>query len=153
MTDNFDLEDISNRTIKILEDLGLRLYDISYNQVSGTLRVFIDRERGAITVKDCRGVSNLISKELENSDSFNFRYTLEVSSPGIQRPLKRPEHYVWALGRVVEIDMGDKKIRGYLRNAHKDGVVVGTKSGENIIPYASIIKAKVVEEIVYDKRR
>ena len=152
MISNFDLENISNRIRRIIEDLGFRFYDINYNQVSRTLRVFIDKERGEITVKDCKDVSNLISKELDDSGSFSSPYTLEVSSPGVERQLKRLEHYLWALGKVVEIHVSDKKIRGYLRKAQTDGIVIGTESGENLIPYASILEAKVVGELLYGKR-
>jgi len=153
MTDTFDVDALSMVVKNVLEEAGLRLYDINFNHISRTLRVFIDREREPITVKDCKEVSNLISRKLEGSDLDNFSYTLEVSSPGIERPLKRREHYEWALGKLVEIDVGDKKIRGYLRQCEGDGVVIGTESGEELIPYASIQKAKVAEEITYGKRR
>jgi ribosome maturation factor RimP len=152
MIDNIDLEKVSNIVRELLEDLGFRLYDINFNEVSRTLRAFIDKEGRSVTVNDCKRVSNLISGKLDELDYFDFRYTLEVSSPGIERQLKRPEHYKWAMGKVVEIDIGDKKIRGYLRKVQKNGIVIGTKSGEDTIPYASIHKAKVVEEILYGKR-
>jgi len=153
MINNLDLENISNRIRTIIEDFGLQFYDLHYNKVSKTLRVFIDRERGEVTVNDCKQVSNLISKELETSDSFDLSYTLEVSSPGVERPLKRPEHYSRVLGKLVEIDLGDRKVTGYLRNAQPDAITVATPAGENLIPYASILKAKVVEETLYGKRR
>jgi len=153
MSDNFDIGVISESVRKILEDLGLRLYDIQYNQVSRTLRIVIDRERGGITIKDCQKVSNLVFKEFDNNDFFGSKLTLEVSSPGVERYLKRPEHYLWAAGKRVEIDVGDKKIKGFLRNIEKNGVVVATELGEQLIPFNSIAKAKVAEEIVYGKRR
>ena len=153
MTDNFDLAKISNIVNNILDDLGLRLYDLHFNHVSKTLRVFIDRKDGTVTVSDCKKVSNIISKEIDEEEIMPFSYTLEVSSPGIERPLKRPEHYLWAMGKLVEIDTGSEKIKGYIRSTQGDGVIVATERGENVISYASIIKAKVVEEIEYGKRR
>jgi ribosome maturation factor RimP len=153
MTDTIDIDALSMIIKNVLEEVGLRLYDINFNQVSRTLRVFIDREREPITVKDCKKVSNLIFRELEGSDLANVSYSLEVSSPGIERPLKRREHYEWALGKLVEIDIGDKKMRGYLRQCQGDGVVIGTTSGEEFILYTSIQKAKVSEEITYGKRK
>jgi len=153
VTDSFDLEKISNIIKNILDDLGLRLYDVHFNQVSKTLRVFIDRKDGVITVTDCKKVSTIISKEIDEEEIMTFPYTLEVSSPGIERPLKRPEHYLWAMGKLVEIDTGDKKIKGYIRNTEEDGVIVATDRGENVISYASIVKAKVVEDVEYGKRR
>ncbi len=153
MSDYFDLEKISKIIRIVLDDLGFRLYDMHFNEVSKNLRIFIDREDGGVTVSDCKRVSNMISKQIDESEVMVVRYTLEVSSPGIERPLKRPEHYVWAMGKLVEIDVGDKKIRGYLRNTEKDGVVVATDRGENLVPYSAIVKAKVVEDIEYGKRR
>lgn len=153
MSDNLDIGVISKSVRKILEDLGLRLYDFQYNRVSKTLRIFIDREDGAITIKDCQKVSNLIFKEFNNNDFFTSKLTLEVSSPGVERYLKRPEHYLWAAGKRVVIDVGDKKIKGFIRNTKQDGVVVATESGEQLIPFNSIVKARIAEEIAYGKRR
>jgi len=153
VTDNFDLEKIANIVKNILDDLGLRLYDLHFNHVSKTLRVFVDRKDGTITVSDCKKVSNIISKEIDEEEIMPFSYTLEVSSPGIERPLKRPEHYLWAIGKFVEIDTGSEKIKGYIRNTQRDGVIVATERGENVISYASIVKAKVVEDVEYGKRR
>ena len=98
-------------------------------------------------------MSKTISKKIDEDEIIVFPYTLEVSSPGIERALKRPEHYLWAMGKVVEIDIGDKKIKGYIRNTKKEGVIVATDLGENLIPYNSIVKAKVVEDLEYGKRR
>jgi len=151
MNDNFDLEEISNLIKSALDELGLRLYDIHFNEVSRTLRVFIDREKKGITVEDCKKVSTIISKKID--DAMAFRYTLEVSSPGIGRPLKRPEHYQWAMGKLVEIDVGNRKIKGYVRNIKDNGVVVATDVGEDLVLYSNVIKAKVVEDLEYDKRR
>jgi ribosome maturation factor RimP len=124
-----------------------------FNKVSNMLRVFIDRDKGAVTVEDCRKVSKLISKKIDNDQIIIFPYTLEVSSPGVERFLKRPEHYRWAAGKLVEIDVGEKKIKGYIRHTEEDGVIVATDVGENLVPYSSIVRAKVVEDLEYGKRR
>lgn len=153
MSDSYDLEQISNLIRNVLDDLGLRFYDIHFNQVSKTLRVFIDKKEGGISVDDCKKVSNIISKKIDDSDYISSPHALEVSSPGIERPLKRPEHYQWAMGKLVEIVVADKKIKGYIRNTEKNGVVVATDLGENLVPYASILKAKLVENLEYGKRR
>lgn len=153
MTDYIDVEKISSVVRTVLDDLGIRFYDMHFNKVSNMLRIFIDRDKGAITVEDCRKVSRLISKKIDNEQIIIFPYTLEVSSPGVERPLKRPEHYRWAAGKLVEIDVGEKKIKGYIRHTEEAGVVVATDLGENLVPYASIVKAKVVEDLEYGKRR
>ncbi len=150
---NVDIERVSKRIITLLEDLGLRLYDLQYNHVSKTLRVFIDREKGGITIKDCQKVSTILSRDLDNTDLINSSYTLEVSSPGVERYLKRPEHYAWAAGKRVEVDIGEKKITGFIRHTEQNGVVIATDSGEELIPFGSIVKAKITEEIGYGRRR
>ncbi len=153
MTDYIDVDKISSIIRNVLDDLGLRFYDMHFNKVSKMLRVFIDRDKGAITVEDCRKVSKLISRKIDSDQIIIFPYTLEVSSPGIERSLKRPEHYQWAAGKLVEIDVGERKIKGYIRDTEKDGVIVATDVGENLVPYSSIVKAKVVEDLEYGKRR
>jgi ribosome maturation factor RimP len=147
-----DLNDIALVIREIVTDLGLRFYDLEYNGVTRTLRVYIDKEKGGVTIKDCQRTSNFISRELQASELISFPYTLEVSSPGIARVLKRPEHYSWAMGNVVEIDTGEEKVKGYLRGTRGEGIIVATKDSENIIPFSSIKKARVVEEINHGKR-
>ena len=141
------------QTIKgILQDKDLRLYDFDFNEVAKILRVYIDRE-GSVTISDCQRISSALSQELDKLDLIRHNYTLEVSSPGINRPLKRPDHFRWALGKQVEIDLADSKILGFLRNVDENGIVVATPAGETTIPFPVITRAKVLEEINYDKRR
>jgi ribosome maturation factor RimP len=150
---NIDLDKITKRINEVIESTGMRFYDLDYNSLSRTLRVYIDKEKGGVTIGDCQKVSAMISRELGETDLINFPYTLEVSSPGVERVLKRPEHYSWAIGKVVEIDTGERKITGYLRDIENEGVVVATGTGESTIQYSSIKRAKVVEELIHGKRR
>jgi ribosome maturation factor RimP len=148
----FDKNIIFNAIRGILENRDLRLYDFEFNEVAQVLRIFIDKEDG-VTISDCQKASAVISQELDNLNLINFKYTLEVSSPGINRPLQRPEQYQWALGKQVEIDLADRKIRGYLRNVDENGILVASAAGETSIPFPAITRAKVLEEITYAKRR
>lgn len=148
-----NMERVSEIMRSILDTVGFRLYDMHFNDVTRLLRVFIDKEEGGITIEDCKKVSRLISRDLDSEGIFEGQYTIEVSSPGVERALRRQEHYVWAIGKFIEVDCGDKKLRGYLRRAQGTHIIVATDLGENTIPYASIVKAKVVEELEYDKRR
>jgi len=149
---NLDLEKISNTIKEILENLELRFYDFQYNSVSKILRIFIDKE-GGVTIDDCKKTSMKISEILDNLDLIVSPYTLEVSSPGIERELKRPEHYKWAVGKFAEVILKDQRIRGYIRNAEESGVIIAASGAESLIPYSSILRAKVIEEIEYGKRR
>lgn len=146
MDRNLDLKEITETINGIITDTGLRLYDFEYNDVSHTLRIYIDREKGGVTIGDCQKISNTISRALDEKDLIGFPYALEVSSPGIERALKRPEHYAWAIGNLVEIDTGKERIRGYLRGTEKSGIIVATGQREQTIPYSAIKRANIVEE-------
>lgn len=151
MATEMDLNRLSGVVSAVIENAGFRLYDLDYNDVTRTLRVYIDREKGGVTIGDCQKISGAISRELDAADLVMFRYTLEVSSPGVERVLKRREHYVWAMGKIAEIDTGGDKIRGYLRAADADGITMTAGEGEKKIPYSAIRKAKIVEELDHGK--
>jgi ribosome maturation factor RimP len=151
VTNDIDLAKLTRLIQATIDEMGLRFYDLEFNKVSRILRVFIDKEKGAITIQDCQSTSNALSRALDDSDMINFPYTLELSSPGIERPLKKPEHYIWATGKVVEIDTGTERIKGYLRGTRNEGIVIALGSEEKIIPYGLIKKARVIEEISHGK--
>jgi len=91
----------------VLDDMGLELVEIQFKQESGwVLRLFIDRE-GGINVDDCASVSRQVSTFLEVEEVIRHAYTLEVSSPGLERPLKRVEDYIRFTGRRVRIKLRD----------------------------------------------
>ena len=152
MSEIFSIDAVSNIIRDLLNDMGYRFYDMLFNEVAKKFRVFIDKE-GGVTVADCKKTSTAISRALDESGIVPFSYALEVSSPGVRRPLKRPEHYCWAMGKFVEVNMEDGKMKGYLRDANQEGAVIATESGETFIPYASIVSARVMEELEYGKRR
>ena len=153
MNSNIRLSEIMELVEHILEENELRFYDLQFNEVTKAFRIFIDREDGAVSIEDCKRVSRAVSRALDHSDLLHFTYSLEVSSPGIERPLTKPKHFAWAKGKMVEIDTGDHKVKGYLRHTKKEGIVIATDGGESIVPYSSVIKAKVVEDLDYGKRR
>ncbi len=141
-----NLPEITQRVKEILEVMNLRLYDIQFNEVSRILRIFIDKEGTGVTIKDCELASNTISEELDRIDIINFPYTLEVSSPGIERHLSRPEHYQWALGKLVEITLKEEKIKGHIQGVTETGVIITRENQETAIPFDKILKAKLLEE-------
>ncbi|MCW5206883.1 ribosome maturation factor RimP [Desulfobulbus sp. F5] len=90
----------------IAEEMGLELVDVEFRQESGwVLRLFIDREQGGVNVDDCASVSRQLAARLEAEDVIRHAYTLEVSSPGAERPLKRVEDFVRFMGRRVRIKL------------------------------------------------
>lgn len=150
---NFDLEKITALIQSIVEEMNIRLYDVQFNPVSRILSVFIDKAAGGVTVDDCRHVSSQLSPELDRADLIRSSYTLEVSSPGINRTLKKLDHYKWALGKIAEIDLGKTRIKGYLRAVNENGVTIATSNGEEYIAFSTIVRARVMEDIEHGKRR
>ncbi|MEO0206412.1 MAG: ribosome maturation factor RimP [candidate division WOR-3 bacterium] len=144
-----DLPKIESLIRSIIEQMDFRLYDIQFNEVSRTLRIFIDRDQGNVTINDCEKVSKIVSDELDKSNLIDFQHTLEVSSPGVERFLTKIEHFQWARGKLAEITLKHNKIRGYIRDVDGQSVTIAQSSGETIIKLQDIVKAKLVEELEY----
>ena len=90
--------------IPIMEENNFELVDVEYVKEAGTwyLRAYIDKE-GGFTVDDCEMVSRRLSDWLDKEDFIDDSYILEVSSPGLGRPLKKEKDYVRSMGREVEV--------------------------------------------------
>ena len=90
----------------VLDDMGLELVEVQFRRESGgwILRLFIDREDG-VNVDDCASVSRQISAYLEVEELIEHAYNLEVSSPGLERPLKKKEDFVRFTGRKARIKL------------------------------------------------
>lgn len=97
-------ERVSAIALPILEALGLELVDIEFKRSGreAVLRLFIDKE-GGVTLDDCADVSRELSLVLDVEDFIPGHYSLEVSSPGLDRPLKTPADYERFAGRLVKI--------------------------------------------------
>ena len=90
--------------IPIMEENNFELVDVEYVKEAGTwyLRAYIDKE-GGFTVDDCEMVSRRLSDWLDKEDFIDDSYILEVSSPGLGRPLKKEKDFVRSMGKLVEI--------------------------------------------------
>ena len=90
----------------LLTDLGMELVEVQFRRAGQgwVLRFFIDKE-GGITVDDCAAVSREVSAYLEVEDCIDHAYVLEVSSPGLERPLKKPQDFTRFTGRRVRIKL------------------------------------------------
>ncbi len=73
-------------------------------------------------------------------------YTVDVSSPGVERPLRRREHFAAAVGRHVKVRTPEKRLRGTVLEAGPDGVRLGFDEGETEIPYEQIVRANLIDE-------
>ena len=88
----------------IISSFGFELVDVEYVKEAGSwyLRLYIDKE-GGITIDDCEAVSRLFSDKLDEEDFIDDAYIMEVSSPGLGRPLKKEKDFKRSLGKEVEI--------------------------------------------------
>lgn len=127
------------------------LWDIEFTggRGSGILRVYIDKE-GGVTVEDCAKVSRQASLILDAEDVIQERYTLEVSSPGLTRALKKPRDFQRALGKLALLRLrrpvaNSNKILAVIEEAGADSIVVTVKkTGQReTITYADIARANL----------
>jgi ribosome maturation factor RimP len=133
-----------------LAGMAYRLVRASVSKGRGaTLQVMAERLDGvAMTVEDCALISHTISPLLDLADPIAGAYTLEVSSPGIDRPLVRPEDYDRFAGQEAQIELaqpqdGRKRFRGRLLGCAEDCVRLETEAGEARLPLADITRAKL----------
>lgn len=117
--------------LPLMEENNFELVDVEYVKEAGTwyLRAYIDKE-GGIAVDDCEVISRKLSDWLDKEDFIDDSYILEVSSPGLGRPLKKEKDYVRSMGREVEVRLykaidRQKEFTGTLR-AYDDKTVTLT---------------------------
>ncbi|NCZ69726.1 MAG: ribosome maturation factor RimP, partial [Actinobacteria bacterium] len=103
-TDNSITERVRVLVLPILDDLGLELYDLEY--AGGMVKVTIDTPPGSpggIDVDQLARATRLISRDLDHADPIPGQYTLEVSSPGLERNLRLPRHFQREIGKQVAV--------------------------------------------------
>ncbi|MFS4460319.1 ribosome maturation factor RimP [Bdellovibrio sp. HCB2-146] len=159
------MDKVESMASKVAAQEGCVLYDIEFVGIGKgrTLRLFIDKEDGSVSIDDCSNVSKGINAFLDESDIIpGDAYNLEVSTPGLDRHLSKPWHFQKVVGKKVYIKtakaletMGvtDKKwkaaktVEEVLESADDSGIRFVVKDVEIKIPYGMIDKAKLVFEI------
>jgi ribosome maturation factor RimP len=130
---------------------GFDLEQVSVSAVGrrGVVRVVVDADDG-VSLDDIAEVSRLVSGALDEADdsrSFGSGpYTLEVTSPGVARPLTQPRHWRRAAGRLVRVRVGDTGIEGRVVSADATGVVLDVRGTPRAVPYAELGKGAVQVE-------
>ena len=133
----------------ICRDLGVELFDVEFG--GGVLRVTVERD-GGVSIDTIALITRELSRALDHADPIPGRYTLEVSSPGLERTLRRPAHFARALGSAVKIKTqpfveGDRRIEGILTSADDGGIVVRLgDSTERALRFDQIERAQTVFE-------
>jgi len=140
---------IDNETLKIiLEDNGVKLYDTELVEENEQkiYRIYITADE-TITLDKCADISRIISPIIDTNPPTNDPYFLEVSSPGIERALKKPSHFINSIGDMIKIKTKDsKKIIGKLINADKSRITVEYNGKKESFTYDDINKARTYFE-------
>jgi ribosome maturation factor RimP len=134
----------------VIEGSGLELVDVAFRRESGrrVLRVVVDRE-GGVDVDTIAELAEKVSRRLDVEGFAPGPYALEVSSPGIERTLKRPRDFERRVGDMVRVKTttpveGRTNIAGELVSADDDGIVVAAGGGELRVRYLDIASARTV---------
>ena len=159
MTESAVLTRISEIVTPIVSDLGLDLYDLEF--VSGIVRVVVDTKPGLIgengkpagvDLEQIGLLTRLVSREFDHTEPVPGRYTLEVTSPGLERTLRLPRHFEREINKVVSVRLtapleatGERRIHGVLLSCDDKQIVVCKEDGVEVaIRHVAIERAKTV---------
>jgi ribosome maturation factor RimP len=139
----------------VVEGLGYELWELEYQpgRGNGLLRIYIDTEaHSGITVDDCERVSRAVSDVLDAQDPIPGNYTLEVSSPGIERPLRTARHFAPYPGEQVFVEMVHvvderRRFKGRLVAADEQTIEVEVDGRTHRLPIAGIRKAHLAPDL------
>lgn len=140
-----NLEETIEMTVK---GCGVELYDIVTTKENdrNIFRVYISSNDG-ISLDKCAEISRLISPILDIEEPMGGKYNLEVSSPGIERKLKKPRHFISSVGSLIKVKDFEKNIlKGKLLAADDNEIKVETEHGDEIIAYDEISSASTYYE-------
>lgn len=151
---------LSDQTLKLVEDnvkqildpLGFELIELkSINSKGGLiLRFLIDRDEGGITISECAQLNRDISQMLDEKNTVGQEYNLEVSSPGLDRPLINPRDFKRVIEKIIHVFLkeqqsGKWEFEGKLIKLDEAGIFVTSNKGEELfIPFTKINRAKQV---------
>ena len=150
MSKKGNLEKIKRISESIAETLNYELVDVEFLKENSDyyLRIYIHKENG-VNLDDCQKMSELLSERLDIEDPIDVSYYLEVSSPGLDRPLKTDRDFERNLGKDIDISLykavnGMKKIEGVLESYNNNELIVRTESSETInIPREAVSLVKL----------
>ena len=145
-------ERVESLVEKKINDLGYELYDVEYAKEGKEyfLRIFIDKPEG-IDLNDCEKVNDGINDLLDQADYIKEQYFLEVSSPGIERTLRKDKHLEENIDSLVEVKLfkpieKQKVIQGILKEFNKDTLIIETQDKNIEIERKDISVIKTVYE-------
>lgn len=144
---------VSQLVEPVVHEFGMEIVDVEFRPERGRwiLRVFIDKE-GGITVDDCASVSRELGDLIEAEDIIDYPYVLEISSPGLNRPLRKESDFIRSIGKMVKLKMSRpinrrRNFTGRLADV-REGVIILLVDENNLVelPLKEIDKARLKYE-------
>ena len=146
-------EQLTELVAPAIADLGLECLGVEYSPSHGNslVRVYIDCAERAVTVDDCEAVSRQVSALFDVNDPIQGRYTLEVSSPGLDRPLYTPEQFARFVGQQAKVEVnlplnGRRRFNGSILGVEGDNIQIEQDGVAVSISAGNVGKAKLVPE-------
>lgn len=143
---------VEKRLKPIIENLGYSLYDVLYEKEGKDyyLRIIIDKE-GTIDIKDCETVNGAINDILDEENYIKQQYYLEVSSPGLERILRKKEHFLKQIGNEIMLKLfkpinKEKELKGILKEYNDSEIILIQENEEVRIDIKNIALAKTIYE-------
>jgi len=154
--------DIRDSVIRLIEPLvascGMELVDVEYQRerIGWVVRIYLDR-KGGITLDDCSQISREAGELIDVNDLIDHPYTLEVSSPGLNRPLKGEKDFIRSIGKLVKIKTretidGQKNFIGEIIRCEGNTITLLIERQEKRIPLSLIRKAKLEYQLPQPKK-
>ncbi len=138
----------------VLRDHGLQLVDLEWRALRprSVLRVYVDKP-GGVGIGDCERASHEIGDVLDAAALIEGTYDLEVSSPGLDRQLRKDREFRWAVGRRVRCWLaGGKEVRGRLAAVEPDRLVLERDGGRVELPRGALTKARLEAEVPWPRK-
>jgi ribosome maturation factor RimP len=157
--------DLSTRIAELIEptvsDMGFELVRVRLmGGDTPTLQIMAERPDGTMTIEGCEELSRALSAYLDVEDPIDGEYNLEVSSPGIDRPLTRFGDFTRFAGLEVKVELapgheGQRRFRGRLKGVDGNDILLEAEDGEHRFPYSAISQAKLVlnDELIKEPPR
>ena len=144
-------EKVTKLVEPIIENLGYELYDVEYAKEGKNyfLRIFIDNEKG-IDLNDCEKVNDAVNNVLDKENYIKEQYFLEISSPGIERVLRKDKHLEKNIGEEISVKLfkkdenGKKEYLGKLKDFNKEKIVIDQEEQDIDIERKNISQIKTV---------
>jgi len=149
---HFITRQVTDMVEPLLDEMGFELVDVEYLSKYGrwVLRLYVDKE-GGVTIDDCARVSRDIGDLIDVKDVIDHEYVLEVSSPGLNRPLKKETDLIRAIGKKIKVRMGApvegrRNFTGYLKNVEGGTLYLELENKVVGLPWPGVDKANLVYE-------